>query len=122
MKTPGLEPPFPPADGVPEREMVLLFVVGMWEGRIVFAGDEKRKIPSFIERFSRAGYRCFLFLLPGYSGGAEVRYVGWASFYTYVAVLRQAFDEIQDEIRRPIEVIGHSLGGLLAQKLCEKRD
>ena len=126
MLPPGLEE-FLPDEAGSEQPHPVLCIPGMWAGAVIFHGKSgprdpvtrKRRqiVPSFIEPFLAAGYRCYVLTLPGYGKEVPVFYEGWVSFYTYLDAVRSAFDYIG----RPI-VIGHSLGGLLAQKLCEERD
>jgi pimeloyl-ACP methyl ester carboxylesterase len=92
----------------------------MWEGGGAFDGlwgsNTTPVFPPFITPFREAGYRCFVLLLPGYDGDPSIsaEEQGKVSFGVYLAAVRERFEFLD----RPI-VIGHSLGGLLAQKLME---
>lgn len=107
--TPGLEILKPPK-GVPVRGTIL-FLHGMWEGPAIWV--------AFVQLFLAAGYRCGVLTLPGYGPSLPVPVPdrGKVPFAVYLARARQAFEELEHPI-----VVGHSLGGLLAQKIAEELD
>jgi pimeloyl-ACP methyl ester carboxylesterase len=93
-----------PADGPP-----LLFVHGAFAG--AWCWDE-----HFMPYFAEAGYRCYALSVRGH-GGSEGRSGLWLhTVRHYVDDLEEAIDHIGG----PPVVIGHSMGGLLAQKYLER--
>lgn len=71
----------------------------------------------WIDRFTTAGYRCQAAALPGRdpSDDAVLHRTGIAECF---AVALAAYDVLQE----PAIVVGHSLGGLLGQKIAAARD
>jgi pimeloyl-ACP methyl ester carboxylesterase len=70
-------------------------------------------LASWHERFSAAGYRCHAPTLPGH-GAADQSVLATATMADYLAALHKALDGLEE----PPVVIGHSMGGLLAQQLA----
>jgi len=96
----------PPDEG---REIPLLFVHGMWEGPWVWKG--------YLDFFSSYGYTCHALSLRGHDGSKPVSDIGKVSIHDYLADARA----IAEELNNPV-LIGHSMGGLLVQKLAELLD
>lgn len=97
----------------PEAKPALLLVHGLGGG---IWGWE-----PFQEYFARRGYRSFAIELPGHAppdplrnGHGPDEYLGICSVETYALHVAAAMDELG-----PCIVIGHSMGGLIAQKLAE---
>ena len=68
---------------------------------------------NFQRFFAAAGFRSYAVELPG-RGQQELDSVGWCSLETYALYLAALLQELG-----PCVVIGHSMGGLIAQKLAE---
>ena len=70
-------------------------------------------LASWQERFTSAGYRCHAPALPGHGLGDQ-SVLAAATLPDYLAALRQTSDGLDEA---PV-IIGHSMGGLLAQQLA----
>lgn len=68
---------------------------------------------SWQERFTAAGYRCQAPALPGH-GTDDQSVLTTATMADYLAALRKTLDGLDE----PPILIGHSMGGLLAQQLA----
>jgi pimeloyl-ACP methyl ester carboxylesterase len=90
----------------PARAEPVLFVHGMWGGAWMWE--------PYMEFFAARGWRCHALNLRGHHGSRPVPDIGRVSVHDYVADVRA----VAEALDRPI-VIGHSLGGLIAQKLAE---
>jgi non-heme chloroperoxidase len=91
------------------RRHPILFVHGMWGG----AWNWETYLPFFAER----GWRCHALNLRGHHGSKPVADIGRVSIDDYVADART----VAEAIGNPI-LIGHSMGGLIVQKLAELCD
>lgn len=85
----------------------ILFIHGMWSGSWYWA--------NFMEYFSKLGYDCWALNLRGHEPDPKLRDIGKVSFAQYVEDVDKAIAELGT---LPI-IIGHSMGGLLAQKVAE---
>lgn len=91
------------------KELSLLFVHGMWEGAWLWEG--------YLDFFSSRGYSCYALDLRGRSGSRPVSDIGKVSIRDYLADARTVAEELDDPV-----LIGHSMRGLLVQKLAELLD
>lgn len=90
----------------PARPEPVLFVHGMWGGAWMWQ--------PYMEFFAARGWRCHALDLRGHHGSRPVPDIGRVSIHDYVADARA----VAEALGRPV-VVGHSMGGLLAQKLAE---
>lgn len=93
----------------PSRDVPLLFVHGMWEGAWLWKG--------YLDFFSSRGYSCYALNLRGHDGSRPVTNIGKVSIQDYLADVRT----VAEKLNNPV-LIGHSMGGLLVQKLAELLD
>jgi len=93
----------------PAKDHPLLFVHGMWEGAWLWQG--------YLDYFSSCGYTCYALNLRGHDGSRPAPDIGKVSIEDYIADVRT----VADELNNPV-LIGHSMGGLLVQKLAELLD
>ena len=91
---------------VPERRRALLFVHGMWGGSWMW--------DNWLGFFAGRGYACYALNLRGHHGSKPVRDIGRVPFHDYLADARS----VAAAVGSPI-LVGHSMGGLLVQKLAE---
>jgi pimeloyl-ACP methyl ester carboxylesterase len=94
---------------VPERRRAILFVHGMWGGSWMW--------DNWLGFFAGRGYICYALNLRGHHGSKPVPDIGRVPFHDYVADARG----VAAAVGSPI-LIGHSMGGLLVQKLAEVAD
>jgi pimeloyl-ACP methyl ester carboxylesterase len=92
----------------PSRPIPLLFVHGSFAGAAVW--DE-----YFLPYCARHGYEAHAVSLRGHGGSAGHERLRWWSLADYVADLRRAVAALG---RSPV-LIGHSMGGMVVQKLME---
>lgn len=90
----------------PSKDIPLLFVHGMWEGAWLWKG--------YLDFFSSCGYTCYALNLRGHDGSKPATDIGKVSIHDYIADART----VAEELNNPV-LIGHSMGGLLVQKLAE---
>lgn len=95
----GSEPPPQPHD--------LLFVHGMWEGAWVWQ--------NYLDFFTARGYRCHALNLRGHDPHRPDPNLGRLTIHQYIADVRA----VAAALNNPI-LIGHSMGGLIVQKLAEQ--
>ena len=88
------------------RPEPVLFVHGMWGGAWMWE--------PYLDFFAARGWRGYALNLRGHHGSRPVPDIGRVSIHDYVADARA----VAETLGRPV-VIGHSMGGLLAQKLAE---
>jgi pimeloyl-ACP methyl ester carboxylesterase len=91
------------------RPHPLLFLHGMWGGAWMWE--------PCMQVFAARGWRCHALNLRGHHGSRPVRDIGRVSIHEYVADARA----VAEALGCPV-VVGHSMGGLLAQKLAELLD
>ncbi|MCL4875241.1 MAG: alpha/beta fold hydrolase [Anaerolineae bacterium] len=91
--------------GIP-RPAPLLFIHGAWHG--AWCWEE-----NFLPYFVRQGYRCYALSLRGH--GTSEGKVRWASWKDYLSDIH----EVARTLDLPPVLIGHSMGGYLAQKYLE---
>lgn len=84
----------------------LLFVHGMWEGAWFWKG--------YLDFFSSRGYACYALNLRGHDGSKPASDIGKVSIRDYIADVRAVAERLDNPV-----LIGHSMGGLLVQKLAE---
>jgi pimeloyl-ACP methyl ester carboxylesterase len=84
----------------------ILFLHGMWSGAWMWE--------QYLEYFCRLGYHCYALNLRGRPGSRPVADIGKVSIHDYVEDART----VATALGNPI-LVGHSMGGLLAQKLAE---
>lgn len=90
----------------PARPAPVLFVHGMWGGAWMWQ--------PYMDFFAARGWRCHALNLRGHHGSRPVSDIGRVSIHDYVADARA----VAEALGLPV-VLGHSMGGLLAQKLAE---
>lgn len=90
---------------LPHDRPPVLFIHGIF--------SHPRLLAPWVERFEAAGYECHAPALPGREPTDEelLSQAGLADYFKAVLAAREALD-------RPPIVLGHSLGGLLGQKLA----
>ncbi|MGH8501755.1 MAG: alpha/beta hydrolase [Gammaproteobacteria bacterium] len=96
------------AEGRPNGRSIL-FVHGMWCGDWVWR--------NYLGFFAACGYTCCALNLRGHHGSRPVPDVGKVSVYDYIADVQQ----VARHMGNPI-LVGHSMGGLIVQKLAERMD
>lgn len=95
-------------EGTP-RPTPLLFVHGKWHGAWCWA---EHFLPYFAER----GYACVALSLRGHAGSEGRERLRWTSIADYVVDVEQA----AAGLNAPPVIVGHSMGGFIAQKYLEK--
>ena len=93
----------------PARGQPILFLHGMWAGSWMW--------DNYLGFFAGRGYAGYALNLRGHHGSKRVDDIGRVKFADYLADARA----VAAAIGNPI-VVGHSMGGLLAQKLAELGD
>ena len=91
---------------VPEREPPILFIHGMWGGSWMW--------DNYLGVFAGRGYTCYALNLRGHHGSKPVADIGRVPFADYVMDARGVIAALGHPI-----LVGHSMGGLLVQKLAE---
>src|SRR5512145_1756851 len=86
----------------------LLFIHGAWHG--AWCWDE-----YFLEYFAAHGYATYALSLRGHGGSPERDRLRWLSVADYVADVAQ----VASILPAPPVIVGHSMGGLVAQKYLE---
>ncbi len=94
------------APRVPEREPPILFLHGMWGGSWMW--------DHYLGFFAGRGYTCYALNLRGHHGSKPVGDIGRVPFADYVLDARGVVAALGNPI-----LVGHSMGGLLVQKLAE---
>jgi len=84
----------------------ILFVHGMWAGSWMWE--------NYMHYFSSQGYDCYALNLRGRPGSIPVYDRGKISINDYVSDVKTVVDTLTNPI-----IIGHSMGGLLTQKVAE---
>ncbi len=94
---------------IPSRDHPILFVHGMWGGSWMWE--------RYLGFFAGQGYACYALNLRGHHGSRPVPAIGRVPFADYVMDVRGAVAALDNPI-----LVGHSMGGLLVQKLAELLD
>jgi pimeloyl-ACP methyl ester carboxylesterase len=94
---------------VPEDRHPILFVHGMWGGSWMW--------DNYLGFFAGRGYTCYALNLRGHHGSKPVADIGRVPFADYVMDARGVVEALGNPI-----LVGHSMGGLLVQKLAELLD
>ncbi len=94
---------------VPERDRPVLFVHGMWGGAWMW--------DDYLGFFAGHGYTCYALNLRGHHGSKPVPDGGRVPFADHVTDARGVVAALGNPI-----LVGHSMGGLLVQKLAELLD
>lgn len=84
----------------------LLFIHGMWEGAWFWR--------NYLDYFSSRGYACYALNLRGHYGSRPVPDIGKVSIREYLEDAR----EVAGALGNPV-LVGHSMGGVLVQKMAE---
>jgi pimeloyl-ACP methyl ester carboxylesterase len=92
-----------------QKPYPILFIHGMWGGAWVW--------DQYLKYFCRLGYHCYALNLRGRPGSRPVADIGKVSIHDYVEDARTVATALDNPI-----LVGHSMGGLLAQKLAEILD
>src|SRR5207244_7181997 len=108
METAGLEVERV-TSGAPARARPILFLHGMWGGSWMW--------DHYLSFFAGRGYTGYALNLRGHHGSKPVDDIGRVPFADYLADARAVAASIGDPL-----IGGHSMGGLLAQKLAELGD
>src|SRR2546430_4104799 len=95
--------------GAPARARPILFLHGMWGGSWMW--------DHYLSFFAGRGYTGYALNLRGHHGSKPVDDIGRVPFADYLDDARAVAASIGDPI-----IVGHSMGGLLAQKLAELGD
>ncbi len=90
--------------------MPVLFVHGMWGWHWYWS--------NFINVFASSGYECYAIDVQGHGPAWKSPIQGNVSLENYVEEIKSAIDIISKKDKPPM-LIGHSMGGLLAQKTAE---
>jgi pimeloyl-ACP methyl ester carboxylesterase len=90
----------------PRRPQPILFIHGMWEGAWLWE--------NYLDVFTGQGYRCHALYLRGHDPARPDPKPGKLTIQRYIADVRAAAAELGNPI-----LIGHSMGGLIVQKLAE---
>src|ERR1051326_4402508 len=85
----------------------VLFIHGAFSNAVHFA--------PWVDRFSRAGFECHVPSLPGH-GPSDPRALASLTMEDYLAALEREAAQLS----APPILVGHSMGGLLAQQLASK--
>lgn len=93
--------------GEQKYDFPLLFVHGMWGGSWYWL--------NFMNYFSSNGFECYAVNLRGHWGSRPVSNIGKVSVLDYVSDVREVIENLKAS---PV-VIGHSMGGLITQKIAE---
>lgn len=93
--------------GERKYDFPLLFVHGMWGGSWYWL--------NFMNYFSSNGFECYAINLRGHWGSRPVSNIGKVSVLDYVSDVREVIENLKAS---PV-VIGHSMGGLITQKIAE---
>jgi non-heme chloroperoxidase len=72
---------------------------------------------EFLKFFARKGYPAYALDLPGHGRSSPLPDLGSAGIQSYVAHVRLFLDDV---VRAPAIVVGHSMGGLIVPKLLEE--
>jgi len=88
------------------KDSDILFVHGMWAGSWTWE--------NYMDFFSNQGYDCYALNLRGRPGSIPVHDCGKISINDYISDVKT----VADDLKKPI-IIGHSMGGLLTQKVAE---
>ncbi|MBN1523195.1 MAG: alpha/beta hydrolase [Spirochaetales bacterium] len=86
----------------------ILFIHGMWHGAWCWE-------PHFMPWFASLGFECHALSLRGHGKSENSKSLRFTSFEDYVADVRRVADALPE---RPI-LVGHSMGGIIIQKLME---
>jgi pimeloyl-ACP methyl ester carboxylesterase len=89
-----------------QKPYPILFIHGMWAGAWVW--------DQHLEYFCRLGYHCYALNLRGRPGSRPVADLGKVSIHDYI----EDACTVATALGNPI-LVGHSMGGLLTQKLAE---
>jgi len=95
------------------RKLPLLFVHGAWHGAWCW---DVHFVPYFVQQ----GYRCYAVSLRGHAGSAGRERLRGHSIADYVDDVAQTADAIRLETGQRSVIIGHSMGGFVAQKFLER--
>lgn len=94
---------------VPGRDRPILFVHGMWGGAWMW--------DNYLGFFAGRGYTCYALNLRGHHGSRPVADIGRVPFADHVMDARGVVAALGNPI-----LVGHSMGGLIVQKLAELLD
>ncbi len=93
------------------RRPPLLFIHGAFAGGWMW-------IDTFMPYLAEAGYACYALSLRGHGGSAGHDGIDWHSIADYVDDVAAVVDWLGGDAA----LIGHSMGGFIAQKYLERRD
>lgn len=88
----------------------LLFIHGAFAGAWMWT-------ETFLPWFAEAGYACYAVSLRGHGKSAGRAHIDWHSIADYVEDVQR----IADRLEQPPVLVGHSMGGFVAQKYLEHR-
>ncbi len=95
------------------RQLPLLFVHGAWHGAWCW---DVHFMPYFVQQ----GYRCYAVSLRGHGDSAGRERIRWHSITDYVDDVAQTAESIRLQTGQQPVIIGHSMGGFVAQKFIER--
>lgn len=91
------------------RVSPILFVHGFWHGAWCWAGH-------FLPAFARQGYDCYALSLRGHGRSEGAERLRWHALADYTADVIQ----VAESLDRPPILVGHSMGGLIVQKILQR--
>lgn len=94
-----------------KNQPALVFVHGAWHG--AWCWQE-----HFIPFFTQNGYECYAFDLPKHGASKDPKGINQYRIADYLNHL----ELVLAEIKKPVILIGHSMGGYIIQKYLEKKD
>jgi pimeloyl-ACP methyl ester carboxylesterase len=98
-----------PSANAPPRPAPILFVHGAWHGAWTWT-------EYFLPYFADHGYSAHALSLRGHGGSEGREKLRWHSIADYVADVKQ----VADTLSAPPIIVGHSMGGFVAQKYLEQ--
>ncbi len=89
----------------------LLFIHGMWGGSWYWK--------KFMKYFAQQGFECYAPNLRGHWGSKKTKDIGKTSILDYISDIQEVIQYLKTKYLGAPILIGHSMGGLIAQKIIE---